>query len=141
MKLNDRLRELRKERSLTLRELQDFIEERTGEKLSISYLSELERKEAMPSVETLARVAGGYGISLQDLLAPVDFYEVDSVAGYPKGLLKFKEKRQIEDDWVDTLARIEFRGQRPETDDEWLAVYSMLKAFIEPKLKKRPSKS
>jgi hypothetical protein len=93
----------------------------------------------VPSVETLARVAGGYGISLQDLLAPVDFYEVDTEARYPKGLLKFKENRQIEDDWVDTLARIEFRGQRPETEGEWLALYSMLKAFIEPKLKDRTS--
>jgi transcriptional regulator with XRE-family HTH domain len=139
MKLNDRLRELRKERGLTLRELRDRIEERTGEKLSISYLSELERKEAVPSVETLARVAGGYGISLQDLLAPVDFYEVDSEARYPKGLLQFKENRQIDDEWIDTLARIEFRGQRPETEDEWLALYSMLKAFIEPKLKDRTS--
>jgi XRE family transcriptional regulator, regulator of sulfur utilization len=139
MKLKDRLRELRKERDLTLRELRDLIEERTGGKLSISYLSELERKEAVPSVETLARVAGGYGISLQDLLAPVDFYEVDNEARYPKGLLKLKEDRQIEDDWIDTLARIEFRGQRPETEDEWLALYGMLKAFIEPKLKDRPS--
>jgi transcriptional regulator with XRE-family HTH domain len=139
MKLNDRLRELRKERGLTLRELRDRVEERTGGRLSISYLSELERKEAVPSVETLARVAGGYGISLQDLLAPVNFYEVDSEARYPKGLLQFKENRQIENEWVDTLARIEFRGQRPETEDEWLALYSMLKAFIEPKLKDRPS--
>lgn len=139
MKLNNRLRELRKERNLTLRELRDQIEERTGEKLSISYLSELERKETMPSVETLARVAGGYGISLQDLLAPVDFYEVDSESRYPKGLLQFKENRQIDDEWVDTLARIEFRGQRPETEDEWLALYSMLKAFIEPKLKDHTS--
>lgn len=141
MKLNDRLRELRKERGLTLRELRDHIEEKTGAKLSISYLSEIERKEAVPSVETLARVAGGYGISLQDLLGPVNFYEVDSEASYPKGLLQFKENRQIEDDWVDTLARIEFRGQRPETEDEWLALYSMLKAFIEPKIKKSARKS
>ncbi len=133
MKLNDRLRELRKERDLTLRELRDCIQERTGGRLSISYLSELERKNAMPSVEALARVAGGYGISLHDLLAPVDFYDVDSEARYPKGLLDFKESRQIEDEWVETLARIEFRGQRPETEDEWMAIYSMLKALIGPK--------
>lgn len=130
MKLNDRLRELRKERDLTLRELRDRIEERTGGRLSISYLSELERKDATPSVETLARVAGGYGISVPDLLAPVEFFAVDSEARYPEPLVALKDDGQIEEEWLDTLAQIEFRGQRPQNPDEWLAIYSMLKAFL-----------
>jgi XRE family transcriptional regulator, regulator of sulfur utilization len=130
MRLNDRLRELRKERGLTLRELRDRIEERTGGKLSISYLSELERTDATPSVETLARVAGGYGISVQDLLAPVEFFTVDSEARYPDVLVALKDGGKIEEEWLDTLARIEFRGQRPQSADEWLAIYSMLRAFI-----------
>lgn len=130
MKLNERLRELRRERGLTLRQLRESIEERTGERLSVSYLSELERKDAVPSVETLARIAGGYGVPLPDILAPVDFYEVDSGAPYPRGLLEFKESRQLEDDWVETLARIEFRGRRPDTEDEWEAIYGVLRALI-----------
>ena len=130
MKLNERLRELRRERGLTLRQLRESIEERTGERLSVSYLSELERKDAVPSVETLARIAGGYGVPLPDILAPVDFYEVDSRAPYPRGLLEFKESRQLEDDWVETLARIEFRGRRPDTEDEWEAIYGVLRALI-----------
>jgi transcriptional regulator with XRE-family HTH domain len=130
MRLSDRLRELRKERGLTLRELRDRIEERTGGKLSISYLSELERTDATPSVETLARVAGGYGISVQDLLAPVEFFTVDSEARYPEALVALKDDGKIEEEWLDTLARIEFRGQRPQNADEWLAIYSMLRAFI-----------
>jgi transcriptional regulator with XRE-family HTH domain len=130
MRLSDRLRELRKERGLTLRELRDRIEERTGGKLSISYLSELERTDATPSVETLARVAGGYGISVQDLLAPVEFFTVDSEARYPEALVALKDDGKIEEEWLDTLARIEFRGQRPQNTDEWLAIYSMLRVFI-----------
>jgi transcriptional regulator with XRE-family HTH domain len=130
MRLNDRLRELRKERSLTLRELRDHIKERTGGKLSISYLSELERTDSTPSVETLARVAGGYGISIQDLLAPVEFFAVNSEARYPDVLVALKDDGKIEEEWLDTLARIEFRGQRPQNADEWLAIYSMLRAFI-----------
>ena len=130
MKLNERLRELRRERGLTLRELSEAIEKRTGERLSVSYLSELERKDAVPSVETLARIAGGYGVSLPEILAPVDFYGGEIGSPYSKGLLQFKESRQLEDDWVETLARIEFRGRRPDTEDEWEAIYGVLRALI-----------
>lgn len=137
MKLRDRLAELRRERGLTLRELRDRISERTGEKLSISYLSELERTDAVPSVETLAKVSAGYGMSLYDLLAPVDspvdFSGKGTEARYPKALRTLKEKNEIDEDWLETLARIEYRGRRPRTEDEWLAIYRMLRAFIGPK--------
>jgi len=67
---SDRTAELRKERGLTLRDLRNLIEEQTGTRLSISYLSALERSQAVP--EILARLARGYQLSLPDLLAPVD---------------------------------------------------------------------
>ncbi len=137
MKLRDRLAELRRESGFTLRELRDGIHERTGEKLSISYLSELERMDAVPSVETLAKVSAGYGMSLYDLLAPVDspvdFSGRGSEARYPKSLRALKEKGEVDEEWLETLARIEYRGRRPRTEDEWLAIYRMLKAFIGPK--------
>ncbi len=136
MKLRDRLAELRMERGFTLRELRDSIHERTGEKLSISYLSELERTDVVPSIETLAKVSAGYGMSLYDLLAPVDspvdFSGKGSEARYPKALRTLKDKGEVDEEWLETLARIEYRGRRPRTEDEWLAIYRMLKAFIGP---------
>lgn len=136
MKLRDRLAELRREKNITLRELRERIEEHTGEKLSVSYLSELERMDAVPSVETLARVAAGYDLSLYDLLAPVDspvdFSGRGSNAQYPEALRKLKESQEIDEEWLETLARIEFRGLRPQTEAEWMAIYSMLNAFIGP---------
>lgn len=135
MKLHERLAELRREHRLTLRELRDRIEERTGVRLSISYLSELERTETGLPVETLARIARGYGISLQDLLASVDFVEEPTDAQYPTGLRALADKEGLDPDWLAALARVEFRGRRPATEDEWRAIYAMLKAFLEPKLK------
>ncbi|MGI8856186.1 MAG: helix-turn-helix domain-containing protein [Thermomicrobiales bacterium] len=134
MKLNDRLAELRREHGLTLRGLRDRIAERTGAQLSISYLSELERKDSLPSMEMLGRLARGYDVSLHDLLAPVDFFSQDGSGQYPKALGELVESGMISDEWAITLSRIEFRGRRPESEDEWQAIYSMLKAFIEPKL-------
>ncbi len=139
MKLQDRLAELRRERRLTLRELRERIEERTGEKLSVSYLSELERTDAYPSVETLARVARGYDLTLQQLLAPVDFPDntgdnTGEMGSYPEVLQALSAAGQIDAEWAATLSRIEFRGRRPETPAEWIAIHGVLKALLEPKV-------
>ncbi len=136
MELKHRLAELRRERKMTLRELRERISERTGTRLSISYLSELERLDTVPSVETLARVAAGYEMSLYDLLAPVDspvdFSGGTTDAQYPAALRSLIEKEQIDEEWAKTLSRIEFRGRRPSTEAEWMAIYSTLNAFIGP---------
>lgn len=134
MELRHRLAELRRERGITLRELRERIHERTGTRLSISYLSELERLDTVPSVETLGRVAAGYDLSLYDLLAPVDspvdFSGGATHAQYPAALQKLIESGEIDEEWAKTLARIEFRGRRPESEAEWRAIYSTLNAFI-----------
>ncbi len=132
MRLRDRLAELRKERGLTLREVRDLVQERTGDRLSVSYLSELERTESVPSVETLLRLCKAYGLTLNDLLAPVDFFGDVSESRYPKELRNLAKRNQVPEEWAETLSRIEFRGQRPKSQDEWLAIYSVLKAFMEP---------
>lgn len=135
MRLSERLAELRREQGYTLKDLRDRIEQRTGERLSISYLSELERTDTAPPLETLVRIARGYEISLHDLLAPVDFYGEGTVAQFPEILQQLRQEHVLDDEWAATLARIEFRGHRPQTRDEWLAIYQMLKAFIEPRLR------
>jgi len=35
-------------------------------------------------------------------------------------------------EWAGALARIEFRGQRPRSEDEWQAIYGLLKVFLDP---------
>ncbi len=142
MQLRDRLAELRRERGLTLRALRERVLERTGAVLSISYLSELERTDALPSLETLARLARAYDISPQDLLAPVDLPAGDPTLGdagggdalaqYPPGLRALIARGLVTPEWAGTLARIEFRGQRPRSEDEWQAIYGLLKAFLDP---------
>ena len=142
MQLRDRLAELRRERGLTLRALRERVLERTGAVLSISYLSELERTDALPSLETLARLARAYDISPQDLLAPVDLPAGDPALGdvgagdalaqYPPGLRALITRRTVTPEWAAALARIEFRGQRPRSEDEWQAIYGLLKAFLDP---------
>ena len=66
--LHERLAALRRERGYSLREMQRRIEEQTGERVAISYLSKLERGQVTPRIDTLCRIAAGYGVSPKALL-------------------------------------------------------------------------
>lgn len=131
MQLSDRLAELRQERGFTLRELRTRIDEVDGSPPSISYLSELERGQATPSLDTLSRLARAYDLSLQDLLAPVDNQEGQTDARYPPSLLEFAHERGLSDAWKEALARVEYRGKRPDSVMEWEAIYGILRAFLD----------
>jgi len=56
----------------------------------------------------------------------------DALAQYPPGLRALIIRRTVTPEWAAALARIEFRGQRPRTEDEWQAIYGLLKAFLDP---------
>lgn len=128
MQLNERLRELRTERGLRLRDITDHAG------LSVPYLSDLERGRTTPSLETLQALAAAYGITVHDLLHGVEFYGAATAGGLPLGLQALLDDPtygpQITPDWVKTLQRIELRGKRPHTRDEWLSIYLHLRRVL-----------
>lgn len=124
MELKDRLATLRRSRGYSLRELRERIEKQTGEKMAVSYLSSLERLGGSPTMEALTRIAAGYDMSVKDLLEPVEGYGSPS---YPQTLVDFARDRDLDDDWIETLARIQYRGNRPDSPEEWEAIYGVLK--------------
>jgi XRE family transcriptional regulator, regulator of sulfur utilization len=129
MKLHERLRELRQERGQRLKDVSEIAD------ISIPYLSDLERGRTNPSLETLQTLAGAYGISVHDLLAPVEFYGEQSPQALPKGLADLVADPvlggQITPDWVQSLARIELRGKRPQTKEDWYDIFRNLKRILE----------
>ncbi|WP_293174271.1 helix-turn-helix transcriptional regulator [Oceanithermus sp.] len=129
MTLAERFRELRKERGWRLKD----VAEATG--LSIPYLSDLERDRTNPSLETLRTLAEAYGMTVHDLMAPVDFYGERTPAALPRGLAELLEDpvlgAEITPDWVETLARIELRGKRPENKRDWYEIYLHLRRVLE----------
>lgn len=60
--IGETLREARKERELTLREVAE------GAHVSVSYLAEIERGEKDPSSKVLESIAGGLDMEISDLL-------------------------------------------------------------------------
>jgi transcriptional regulator with XRE-family HTH domain len=130
MELKDRLVELRKSYELTLRQLRDRIMAATGDDMSISYLSALERVNRTPSIETLAKIAAGYGISVQDLLGPVDLVSpAAKPPAHSPSFESFAQKRGLTATEMEELWRIEYRGSRPESEEDWDLLYSTLNAI------------
>lgn len=70
MRLGERIKQLRTERGYTLMFMQDI-----GIDLSVSYLSDIERGRTMPSLESLVKCANAFDMTVQELIAPVDFGE------------------------------------------------------------------
>jgi transcriptional regulator with XRE-family HTH domain len=129
MTLAERLRELRTQQGWRLKDLADKSD------LSVPYLSDLERGRTNPSLETLQTLAASYSVSVNDLLAPVDFYGDRTEASLPKGLAELMADpvlgKEISAEWRQTLARIEHRGKRPETKRDWYEVFLHLRRVLE----------
>lgn len=71
--LSERFASIRAERGWSLRDVRDAVERATGHKIAFSYLRTIEHEGATsPSVATLVRIAAGYGMTAQELLAPCD---------------------------------------------------------------------
>lgn len=131
MKLGDRLREVRRARAMTLAQVADVV------KLSVSYLSDLERGRTNPSMDTLEQLAACYGLPAIDLLANVDGWDTPSPEGFAPGIASLVAKDEIDLETARDLNRIELRGKRPQTEDEWLELYAYLRRMIRPYLRPR----
>ena len=62
--IGQRIKEIRKSKSITIQKLSQFTD------LSVGYLSNLERNQASPTLNNLQRICVALGISIRDLLSP-----------------------------------------------------------------------
>ena len=129
MKLCERLRELRQERHLRLKDVAD----QAG--ISVPYLSDLERGRTNPSLDTLQTLAKAYGLTVHDVLQGVEFYGQGGDGALPQGLQDLLNDpvlgAPITPDWVKTLSRIELRGRRPRNKGDWYEIYLHLKRILD----------
>ena len=128
MKLGQRLRLIRKEHKLTLKELSQLS------RLSVPYLSDMERGVVNPSIDTLQKVATAYNVSVKDLISGVEGLGESSSTDYPKGFRSFLEQYEtphgITNDWKESLLKVSFRGKQPTTPTEWLELYLYLRRIL-----------
>jgi len=129
MKLHDRLKEVRKARGMTLLQVKD----RTG--LSVSYVSDLERgRTSNPTMDTMEKLAVSYGMNLPDLVGGVEGWGATTTAALPPGLETLVERGEIDTGWAQDLSRLEFRGKRPQTEEEWREIFYYMRRMMKPYL-------
>ena len=122
-----RLRTARRRRKLTLKQLSDLA------RLSVSFLSDLERGRTLPSAQSIQRIADALELSPSALLEEVRFG--DGQYDWPPGLEELRNDSnfgpELTDEWMRTLARIQHRGRQPETKDEWLELFLHLRRILD----------
>ena len=128
MQLHARLKEVRRQRDSTLLKVAEAT------KLSVSYLSDLERGRTQPSLETLNKLAGCYQITVTDLLAGVDTAGGQTAGSLAPGLGELVRNGTLTEEAAFDLNRIELRGKRLQTSDEWHELYLYLKLLMKPYL-------
>lgn len=128
MQLGERLRSIRKERKITLKDLSRQAE------LSVPYLSDIERGVVNPSIETLQKIATAYDMTVKSVLNDVEGLGESTHINYPLGYLEFLEdpeyRDELNEDWKELLLRINLRGQRPSSKREWVELYLNLRRFF-----------
>jgi transcriptional regulator with XRE-family HTH domain len=134
VQLKDRLREVRQKRGVTLLQVAEAV------KLSVSYLSDLERGRTKPSLDTLERLAAYYEMSVADLVSGIEGWGTHSIEGLAPGIIALLEKKEIDEREAQDLNRIELRGKRPQTEEEWRILYQNLQFIMRPYLNKDETK-
>lgn len=126
MALGPTLRRLRKNMQLTLVQ----VNERTD--LSVSFLSDIERGKANPSMESLEKLAEVYSVDVDTLARELEpaYDPVDKT--YPPGFGEFLgEFTNVDAEMQQILLQIENRSaRRPQTKQDWIQLYYSVKTIL-----------
>lgn len=128
MNLGERLRSLRLSHGWPLHQVAEAVG------ISVPYLSELERGNANGSLDTLARIAYSYDLTLQELLSPLPFYGKRTGGALPRGVAQLQAEpvfgQALDDEDAELLARIEYRGRRLQRKEDAFMVLRQLRRIL-----------
>ena len=126
MTLGERIRELRKGQGWRLVDLKARAD------VSLPYLSDIENDKVNPSMDMIIRLADAFKMTATMLLDPINRIATEDtiVERYLEGDSDFGE--QLNADWIATLHRIEYKGQRLQTRRQWLEAFYFLQRLLAP---------
>lgn len=126
MALSDQIHKWRLVKGLSLAELARRAE------ISKGYLSQLESgsDSPRPSADILYRIAFALGTSVGELLEKQIEQETEELTDISDELREFALAEHLPDEDIKMLARIEYRGQRPQTMDDWKFLYESIKRSV-----------
>lgn len=115
-----RIRQLREKRGWSLTELAEQAS------VSRSYISQIESGKSIPTQEKILQLAEALGVLPSELLG-----EAVEQTNIPSSLKEFAAGAKLESADIQMLAQIQYRGKRPDTPEEWKAIYSVIKGMLE----------
>lgn len=127
MNLGSELRFLRRSQRLTLLKVSKET------KLSVSFLSDIERGRTKPSLATLEKLADCYRVSVNDILENTDYSAMESERIYPPGFDSFLDEYgdDVDEEFKDLILRAETRSKRKaQTKADWIGLYYSLKTIL-----------
>lgn len=114
-----RVREERKALKLSQADLAEEIG------ISRNYLSQIERGEATNlSWQVKQSLAQKLGILLSEQ------NENSRLDNLPEGLGEFAQQEGLQPDDISMLSRLEYRGQKPTTAEQWKLLYRVIRSVI-----------
>jgi transcriptional regulator with XRE-family HTH domain len=119
--------EIRRRREESERSISQLAED-AG--ISKGYLWKLERGdvEVRPSAETLYKIARALGTSMSALIGKGVL--VDDPVEIPAVLHSFAVREELGEREEAMLAQINFRGKRPEREEDWAFIWNAIKRSV-----------
>jgi len=115
-----RIRQLREKSGWSLTELAEKAD------ISRSYISQIESGKSVPTQEKIIQFAEALGVLPSEL-----FGESPEQIDIPASLREFAESTNLPSADIQMLAQIQYRGKRPSNQEEWKAIYSVIKGMLE----------
>lgn len=126
--IGDRIRLRRVEKECSLAELARRAN------VSKGHLYSIESGETQsPSAELLFRIANELGTTMADLLGQEITKEAAKrldMDELPSGLQRLALEEDLPDADIEMLARIEYRGKKPDTLEDWRYIYESIKRTL-----------
>lgn len=97
--------------------------------VSRGYLHLIEKGEQNPSQDKLAAIAKALGVMVAELIGEVKSGE--ELLDIPDSLRIFAEANDLPSADVAMLSKINYRGNKPETPQEWKILYSVIKGTLD----------
>lgn len=125
MALADQIHRRRLEKKLSLTELANLAQ------VSKGYLSQLENNAdgPRPSADILYRIAFALETTVGELLEKRSNMR-DKPSPLPPGLREFAAHARLDQEEIQMLAQIKYKGDQPKTTDDWRFLYESIKRVI-----------
>lgn len=121
--IGGRIRQLREKANMSLTDLS----RESG--ISRGYLHLIEKGDSNPTQDKLVAIANALGILVSELIGEIRGLE--DLQDIPDSLRQFAEEKGLPHKDVVMLSQINYRGQKPQTKEEWRLLYNVIKGVLD----------